>query len=130
MARILIIDDNAELRTVMRRILESQGHRVSEAEDGRRGLLRLADQPVELVITDIIMPEQEGIEVILEIRKHAAGPKILAISGGSSFDAESLLSDAQALGADAVLSKPFTAAALRARVESLLAAPSAESALA
>ncbi len=107
MARILVIDDDEALRQSIRRILEREGHVVEEAEDGRAGTRIVREASPDLVITDLIMPGQEGIETIIQLREEFPELKILAVSGGLSLDPEGPLKDAEALGADASLSKPF-----------------------
>lgn len=120
MARILIIDDDAALRRTMCKIVERMGHEVSEAEDGAVGLRRFREERFHLVVTDILMPEKEGIETIMELREVAPGVPILAVSGGMELDRTGFLEDAEALGADASLPKPFAVEEFTAVVEELL----------
>jgi CheY-like chemotaxis protein len=121
---ILVIDDEAAIRQLVRRILERAGHSVIEAPNGRKGISLLRERQVDLVITDILMPEVEGIETILEIRRQFPSTRILAISGGGSVKGTSIyLEAASKLGADAILPKPFRAYALRQLVDRLLARP-------
>ena len=120
MGRILVIDDDRAMRGTIRKILEHDGHEVREAEDGRKGLASFRADPVDVVVTDLIMPEQEGIETIMELRALAPGVRILAVSGGLSPETDGRLDDAQALGADASLAKPFTVDQLRNAVAALL----------
>lgn len=107
MSRILIIDDELPLRRVLRRILERAGHTVLDASDGRKGLALWRREPTEVVVTDIFMPEKDGIEVILEMKNSATKPKIIAMSGGGQRGMLDWNSSAIALGADRVLEKPF-----------------------
>lgn len=116
---ILIIDDDESVRSVVRRTLERAGYRVLAAEDGRRGVQVAAEEAVDLVITDIFMPEMDGIEAIQTLRATGGGPRILAISGGAGH-LGGTLDDARLLGADAVLPKPFTPDVLRETVAGLL----------
>lgn len=106
MSDILIIDDERQMRRLLTRILTSAGHTVREAPNGRIGLELFLQARPQLVITDILMPEREGIETIRKI--HADDPKvpILAISGGSM---PMYLDIATKLGATAQLAKPFSA---------------------
>jgi CheY-like chemotaxis protein len=104
--RILLIDDEAPLRMLMRQMLEGAGHQVVEGENGRVGLAAFASAPTDVVVTDIIMPEAEGIETMLEIRKLAPAVRIVAISGGGRMKAD-FLGMARQLGAQATLPKPF-----------------------
>ncbi len=82
MAKILIIDDDAAIGRTLGRVLSKAGHVVTEADDGRKAIELFRFHDAELVITDIVMPTQEGIETILEIRREAPGVGIIAISGG------------------------------------------------
>ncbi len=107
MERILIIDDDIVIRSIIREALEEKGYTVSEAENGKIGL-RLHDmQPYPLIITDIIMPDMEGLETINKIRKKDQDTKIIAISGGGMQDAQGYLDIAEKMGADEIISKPF-----------------------
>ena len=117
MADILVIDDDAQMRRLMARILGAAGHVVIEAADGRAGLNLFRAARPGLVITDILMPEQEGIETIRIIAREAPDIPILAISGspGPGF-----LRMATSLGARAKLPKPFGAGELLAAVAELL----------
>ena len=121
MGSILVIDDDQAMRSTIRKILEREGHEVREASDGEAGLRVHRDRPADVVVTDVIMPGKEGIETVLELREDYPDVRILVISGGGTVLAESTLSDAEALGADASLSKPFTVDQLRNAVNALLA---------
>jgi CheY-like chemotaxis protein len=122
MAHILVIDDDATLRRNMRRALEMDGHQVTEAVNGAEGVRRYRETPVSLVITDILMPDQEGIETIIDLRRRAPALPILAVSGGSlNSDRDGILASADLLGATRILPKPFSLAEFRATVASLLA---------
>jgi CheY-like chemotaxis protein len=107
MARILVIDDELPLRRVLRSILERAGHTVLDAPDGREGMALCQQEPTDVVVTDIFMPEKDGVEVILELKKLASKPKIIAMSGGGRKGLFEWNSAALALGADRVLVKPF-----------------------
>lgn len=115
--RILVIDDEKLLRQTIRRMLESAGHEVIEAEDGRAGVAAFAKYELDAVITDIIMPQKEGIETIREIR--AANPtiRIVAISGGGGNQNMEFLRLAGKLGATVTLAKPIRKEELLASVE-------------
>lgn len=121
MADILIIDDDDTLRTVMRKILERRGHAVRDAADGAVGLSLLWSARPDVLVTDLYMPEKEGIETIVEVREAYPDLPILAVSGGGTVGADGSLGDAEALGADASLAKPFTVEAFADAVERLLA---------
>ncbi len=109
MESILIVDDDAEVRHVLRAILESAGYQVAEADNGRLALSECKRQHYDLMITDLVMPDQEGIETIKLARKTYPDLKIIAISG--AFGGE-YLRIAQLLGADVALPKPLKMDAL------------------
>jgi DNA-binding response OmpR family regulator len=107
MARILVIDDNAPTRDILRQALERAGHEVVEASDGRVGIEHQRTMPAEVIITDILMPDQEGFETIRELRRDFPTTGIIAMSGGGQIGCETLLVIAERLGAQRVLQKPF-----------------------
>jgi CheY-like chemotaxis protein len=104
-ASILVIDDNELVRGFLRAVLEGQGHAVAEAGQGRDALQRLHQSSVDLVLTDIYMPDCDGLEVIMTLRREFPAVRIVAISGGSGE--RNLLVAARQLGAQAVLEKPI-----------------------
>jgi DNA-binding response OmpR family regulator len=121
MSRILVIDDDNAMRGTIRKILEREGHEVLDAPNGKLGLQIFRDGGADVVLTDLIMPEKEGIETIIELRQESEDVRILAMSGGEWVSAgEGRLADAEVLGADMSLAKPFTVDQLRAAVASLL----------
>ena len=120
MAKILIIEDNAALRTVLKEALAPLGHSIFEAADGADGIRVLEREPFDLVITDIIMPGRWGTETIVQSRRLRPEAKILAISGASRGKNVELLETAYKLGANASLSKPFTMKDLRRILVELL----------
>jgi len=103
----LVIDDDVIVRKTITRLLEDGGYKVLSAEDGLRGMAMFRSECPDLVITDIIMPEQEGIRTITEMRKARPDAKIIAISGSGRIGNADFLKIAQALGATAAISKPF-----------------------
>ncbi|MGE0159884.1 MAG: response regulator [Gemmatimonadales bacterium] len=107
MPRILVIDDERGLREGVATYLRRLGHVVVEAEDGRRGFEALQIEPFDLVITDINMPDMDGIEVVDQLRQVTGGCPVIAMSGGGLFDKELLLANAEMLGAVSTLAKPF-----------------------
>jgi len=121
MARILIIDDDERVLAMLADAVRGAGHTVVTATNGRHGLDAFRAGPADLVITDIIMPDVEGIETIVELRALSANVPILAISGGSLQGVGSYLPTAAALGATVTLEKPFRVAVLLNAVERLLA---------
>ena len=122
MARILVIDDDADVRRVIRRTLETEGHEVQEAADGKAGMQRFREQPADLVITDLFMPEQEGLETIRELRRSHRDVKILVVTGSPPGGPMDFRNHATALGARATLSKPFTREELLGAVSDALSA--------
>jgi DNA-binding NtrC family response regulator len=121
MAKILVIDDEIQILQIIRVLLERAGHDVVLTEDGNKALKLLAEHAFDLVISDLIMPEKEGIELITEIRKSWPDIKIMAISGGGKIGPSGYLKYAEKLGAQASLEKPFESHELIACVEKLLA---------
>ncbi|HTV90498.1 MAG TPA: response regulator [Stellaceae bacterium] len=122
MAHILVIDDDAVLRRVITLALEAAGHTVLRCENGRKGIDFLVREHTDLLITDIVMPEMDGVETVRAARQLQPHLPILAISGGGSFDPEGYLGVARVFGADAVLSKPFRPVDLVDKVTEMLAA--------
>lgn len=122
MASILVIDDESEVRYAIKAVLEDQGHSVAEAETGTEGLVRLESASYDLVICDIIMPDKEGIETIVEIRESLPKQKIVAMSGGGRIKKEDYLAVAAAVGATHTISKPFDAETLTEMVAAILKA--------
>jgi two-component system, chemotaxis family, chemotaxis protein CheY len=120
-AAVLIIDDDSAIRRVLRSALERAGHSVDEAGDGAEGMAHYRVAPADLVITDVFMPDQDGIETIQQLRDEFPDARILAISGGSVGGASATLTDAMLLGADATLAKPFSIDELIEAVTGLLA---------
>ncbi len=105
---ILIIEDDDDIRQMISDVLEEEGYQTLQAANGVEGITTLRKHPeIGIIITDLLMPEKEGIETITEIRKDFPRLKILAISGGGICIPESYLSLARAMGADATLCKPF-----------------------
>jgi CheY-like chemotaxis protein len=119
LARILIVDDDAMVRQLLRIVMRQLGHEVLEAQNGRDGLQQYHAQPADVVITDIQMPEMDGLEMIQEIQRDFPEAMMIAISGGtrSSLDA------AEALGVQSTFEKPFSLIALRDTVQALLESP-------
>ncbi|MCD4750789.1 MAG: response regulator [Thermoanaerobaculales bacterium] len=108
MVQILVIDDDDVIRASLCEMLRLSGFEVRTAENGHVGMNLFAQAPADLVITDIVMPEKEGLETIVELRRLCPKVKIIAISGGLTGPAKGYLAAARGLGADRVLSKPFT----------------------
>ncbi len=120
MARILLVDDDPLIRRSVRILLEEGGHEITEAEDGDKALSALDRAGFDLMILDLIMPEREGLETIMAIRRAGNPIPILAISGGGRSQLLEFLPVAEKLGANLSLRKPFTNAQLEQAIGSLL----------
>jgi len=127
MARIIVIDDDHDVRALIVWDLQAAGHEVRAAADGAQGLSLQRASPAELVVTDIYMPEKEGIETIRELKEQYPGLKIIAISGGgsaygsrASFSTRELSVVATELGVAAVLQKPFASEELLRSIDAAL----------
>jgi DNA-binding NtrC family response regulator len=120
-ARILLIDDDESFRTMLRLTLTHFGYTVIEARNGKEGLELFKEANADLVITDIVMPEKEGLEVLMELRTKQLPPvKVIAISGGARKTTADNLRMAKLLGAAKVLAKPFSTEVLVAAINELL----------
>jgi CheY-like chemotaxis protein len=108
MAKILLVDDEEQLRSMLKLVLEEGGHSVREAADGKEALERFGSYAADVVITDIVMPNKEGIETIMELRRSCRDLKIIAMSGGGRNSSQDYLKLAKRCGADLTLAKPFT----------------------
>jgi DNA-binding response OmpR family regulator len=117
--KILVIDDDDLVRRMVTKVLRADGHDVVTAADGLRGMDMVHKERPQIVITDIFMPEQEGIETILAIRRENPGIKIVAMSGAGEIGGNDLLKMALLLGADDSIPKPFRAHDLLARIRAL-----------
>ena len=122
MARILIIDDEASIRKPLRVILERAGHEVVSAANGSEAVRLWRQRAGDMVITDIHMPEKNGLETIIELRQIAPQARILAMSGGDLNARVDVLGDATLLGAVHTISKPFTLDEMLRAVERVLEA--------
>jgi CheY-like chemotaxis protein len=121
---ILLVDDDGSLRQAVRRMLERQGHTVREAANGVVAVRLLEEERFDLVITDVVMPDMEGLELVRRIRRMDQPPRILVISGGGGGDANQYLALAAQFGADALLPKPFSAQWLaEAIIKAMIARP-------
>lgn len=120
MSRVLVVEDHAPMRAVMAAVLESMGHQVFEAGDGREALRVQAEAQAELMLTDLFMPEMEGLETIRQMRSRYPDLRIMAVSGGSSRgEAGDYLEMARKFGASAALRKPFTIKEMTAAVTAM-----------
>ncbi len=108
MPSVLVVDDQDQVRQLIRETLEQAGYEVEEARDGKEGLERYRMKAVDLVITDILMPGQDGLEGIMALRREFPDSRVIAMTGGSeSIDHENVLDIATMLGARQTLQKPF-----------------------
>ena len=130
MPSVLVIDDEPDVRDSIRQVLTRVGFDVTTADNGEAGIQAFYDQPPDVVIVDIIMPRNNGVEVIRKIRDTYPGARIVAITGGGNFGpfgykpgtlvTEAYLASATESGADAVMTKPFHRAELITLVRSLI----------
>lgn len=120
MAKILIIDDDEPIRDSLEAMAMAAGHDVLTAADGRKGMAAYAAFQPDLVVTDIIMPEQDGLETITQLRRLSRSMPIIAISGGERYGSFDSLAAARKLGADRTLTKPFSGAMLMSEIAELL----------
>lgn len=118
--KVLVIDDDILVRRTISRILQHGGYEVTLAEDGAKGVAKFRSERPDLVITDIIMPEQEGIETIIQLLRDNPAARIIAVSGGGRLGSMDFLTVASKLGAAAILRKPFEPAELLGCVERAL----------
>lgn len=118
--RILIIDDDEQIRLILQQIMEWAGYEVTLAENGKVAMEVQRKTPADLVITDLIMPEQEGLETISQLKQECPELKIIAVSGGGRIGPDAYLPAALELGADRVFSKPFEIESVLEAVKELL----------
>lgn len=120
MARILIIDDDDTLRGIIAKSLTHAGHTVTQANNGRKGVAQFRANPTDLVITDLVMPEQEGMETIKIMHRDFPNTPVIAMSGG--LDGSPLYLDlTRRLGARITLTKPFTLQQLKSAIDEIFA---------
>jgi CheY-like chemotaxis protein len=116
MTKILLVDDEERVRSLLKEVLEGEGYEIQEASSGKEALQSYARLPPDLILTDIVMPDTEGIEMIIKIRKSDPNVKIIAMSGGDYLEM------ARKLGADRTLTKPFSNQTLLDAVKATLEA--------
>jgi DNA-binding response OmpR family regulator len=119
--RVLVIDDEPETRHVIRRMLESDGHEVVEADDGAAGIRAFLQQPADVVVVDLLMPGKDGLETLQELRRLGNTVPCIAMSGG--VGGVSFLPVAQKLGAAELLYKPFSQSELLEALERIAPTP-------
>lgn len=123
MGRILVVEDDKAVRDLLREILERAGHDVMDASNGQEAITMYKASPADLIITNILMPEKEGLETIQELRRDHPEIKIIAISGGGQIGPSDYLDVAKRFGASRTFSKPFNRKELLEAVDELLAGP-------
>ncbi len=121
--RILVVDDEPGIRYLLRRVLAAQGYDVTVAADGAEALLMFKTASFDLVITDLTMPNVDGIQLLRILRTRPSPPRVIAMSGGRREDCGSDLDVATTLGAAATLAKPFTLQDCSTAMKRALAAP-------
>jgi DNA-binding NtrC family response regulator len=121
MAKILIIDDDIQIREMLRQMLENEGFEVADAPDGKVAIQLYRKDPADLIITDLIMPEKEGIETIRELIDDFPDVKIIAMSGGGIIRPEPYLNLAKKLGAIHTFTKPIERDELLGKIREILA---------
>jgi CheY-like chemotaxis protein len=122
MAKILVVDDDEQVRMMLKKLLERDSHDVVTAENGVVAMQRQQENPADIVIVDIIMPEKEGFETIMELRREFPAVKIIAMSGGGQLGPEKYLKLAKVLGVEFALEKPLHIEELRSSVSRLIPA--------
>lgn len=120
MAGILVVEDDDDLRRMLKDSFEKRKHKIIEASNGREALYKFKPSITDLVITDLLMPEQDGIGLILELRRIKPEIKVVAISGGGKIGPSNYLDVAKTLGADAVFPKPFNLIQFIDEIENLI----------
>jgi len=118
---VLVVDDDQDIRQMLCQVMMSQGYTVIEADDGENAVQMVETHHPDLVITDIVMPRKEGLELISELKAFNPEMKVIAFSGGGKASPENYLAFAKGMGADAVFTKPVPIAQLQIKVMELLA---------
>lgn len=122
--RILLVDDDADFGLALKLALEADGYAVQLAVNGGEALALQRRQPADVVITDLVMPEQDGFEIIQSFRREFPQTKIVVVSGAERLDVPRYLSAAKLMGVDATLQKPFAVAVLLRKLREIQAGPS------
>jgi len=123
MLRILVIDDESLTRSTVVTMLNREGFSVEEASDGQAGIAMIHKTPPDIVITDLFMPNRDGIEIVMELKRSYPQTKIIAMTGGGQRRMMEIASAATVLGADHILYKPFEMESLLAAVNAVLGTP-------
>ncbi len=117
--KILVVDDEIYIREGLKQVLDLEGYNTSMACDGKEALRMIDQDQPDLVITDIIMPEKDGVEVICKAKEKYPQLKIIAISGGGRISAHDYLKIAKQLGANSILTKPFSSSELISEINKI-----------
>jgi DNA-binding response OmpR family regulator len=120
MACILVVEDDKDLREMLKTSLLKRKYMVLEASNGKEALIRFKPSITDLLITDLIMPDEDGLKVIMKIKSIKPSVKIIAISGGGKAGPGNYLNLAKALGADEIFPKPFSLSDLLKKIDELL----------
>lgn len=120
MPGILVVEDDNDLRVMLRDTLIRRKYTVLEAQNGKDAIMHFKPAVTDLLVTDLIMPEEDGLKVIMKLKEVKPSLKVIAISGGRKAGPGSYLNLAKLLGADAVLSKPFSLNDLLQKIDELL----------
>lgn len=123
MTTVLIVDDDPTILAIASELLAGEGYRVLEADDGNKALKLISEESIDLVVLDMLMPNKDGLETIIELRRRKSAVRILAISSGGNMDVDSLLNPALAFGADRVMSKPLRVSTFATTVAAMLRVP-------
>ncbi len=121
--RVLVVDDDAELRSTTQHLLESEGFAVSVAANGSEALDLLRRRPADIVLTDVFMPEKDGIETIAELHREFPQAKVIVMSGSEAPRFRNVMVAARELGATRSLPKPLDAGQLIATIRELASSP-------
>lgn len=120
MGKILIADDDFEIRDSLQKLLQLKGHEVELAKDGLEACKALDADHFDMMVTDIVMPNQEGLESIMQARQKHPGLHLIAMSGGGTARTENYLRMAMTFGAEAIFMKPFSPREMLEKVDELL----------
>jgi CheY-like chemotaxis protein len=118
--RILVVDDDADMRLTLKLSLELAGYAVDVAGNAREALAQQREQPADVLITDIFMPDADGFEAIDAFRREYPDTRIVVVSGGAQFTKRDYLPDAELIGVDATLQKPFDVDTLLALLKGMM----------
>ena len=120
MAQVLVVDDDDQVRKLICQVLQQEGHTVAEAYNGKKAIQHIQEAVIDLVISDVVMPDMDGLELIREIRRTHPRIRILTISGAGKEGPGLYLNIAERFGADAILMKPFAPDQLIQKVSALI----------